>query len=161
APGLLLRTMNGGTPSDSWWWLAVPAPHSGTPLDLATTTGSSLAILGGCLLLARASPGTTRALAAVGAIPLTLYSAHLVALVIDSHAVAGGPAHLLPELAGVVLIAAGVRWAGRRGPLEAIVAGTSGAVRRAARTRLNSRYRRFEGIPDPTNMTGGSVEGER
>jgi uncharacterized membrane protein len=161
APALLLRTMSGGTPSDSWWWLAVTAPHSGTPFDLAATTGSSLAILGGCLLLARAIPRATRAFAAVGAIPLTLYSVHMVALVVDRHAVAGGPAHLLPELAGVVLIAAAVRWAGGRGPLEAIVARTSRAVRRAASTRLNGEYRRSGGGPVPTKVTPGSAEGER
>jgi uncharacterized membrane protein len=161
APAELLRTMTGGTPSDSWWWLAVPAPHSGTPLDLAATTGSSLAVLGGCLLLVRATPRTTRALATVGAIPLTLYTVHMVTLAVDRHAVAGGPVHLIPQLAGMVLIAAAVRWAGRRGPLEAILAGSSTAARRAARTWLNSEYRRFGGIPDSTRMTGEPVEGER
>ena len=29
----------GTTPSTSWWWLAVSAPHSGAPLDLLHTTG--------------------------------------------------------------------------------------------------------------------------
>jgi hypothetical protein len=158
---LLLPTMTGGTPSDSWWWLAVPAPHSGTPLDLAATIGSSMAILGGCLLLARAAPGAIRVLAAVGAIPLTLYSAHMVALAADRHAVAGGPVHLLPQLAGVALVAAGVRWAGRRGPLEAVVARTSGAARRVAGNRLNDRYRRRGGVPGHPNATGRSVGGER
>ena len=43
----------GTTPSTSWWWLAVSAPHSGTPLDLLHTTGTALAVIGGCLLSPR------------------------------------------------------------------------------------------------------------
>ena len=45
----------GTVPTDTWWWLAVEAPHTGTPFDLAHTTGTALAVLGAMLLLARAA----------------------------------------------------------------------------------------------------------
>jgi hypothetical protein len=50
----------GTTPSTSWWWLAVSAPHSGGPLDLLHTTGTALAVIGGCLLLAAGLHGRWR-----------------------------------------------------------------------------------------------------
>ena len=46
----------GTTPTDSWWWLAVDAPHSGTPFDLAHTTGTALAVLGGDAAAGPAGP---------------------------------------------------------------------------------------------------------
>lgn len=46
----------GFVPGGSNWWLAVSAPHSGTPFDLATTIGTALALVGACLLLARLLP---------------------------------------------------------------------------------------------------------
>ena len=49
----LAKRNYGTTPTDSWWWLTIMAPHSGTPFDLAHTTGTALAVLGAMLLLAR------------------------------------------------------------------------------------------------------------
>ena len=46
---------NGVTPATTWWWLAVDTAHSSTPLDLARTVGTSLAVLG-AMLLARPGP---------------------------------------------------------------------------------------------------------
>ena len=68
----------GTTPTSTWWWLAVDAPHSGTPLDLARTTGSALAVLGLMLLLAHVARPLLWLPAAVGAAPLTLYALHVV-----------------------------------------------------------------------------------
>jgi uncharacterized membrane protein YeiB len=71
----------GTTPSGSWWWLAVTAPHSASPLDLATTTGSALAVLGLFLLVLPGSrAGWATPLVAIGGMPLTLYSLHVVML---------------------------------------------------------------------------------
>src|SRR3954469_14101024 len=66
----------------SWWYLALPTPHSHTPVDLLHTLGSALAVLGMALLLTRV-PAIARLLwplAAAGSLSLTLYSAHLVLL---------------------------------------------------------------------------------
>ena len=112
-----------------WWWLAVEAPHTGTPFDLAHTTGTALAVLGAMLLLARAAPALVWPLAAVGAMPLTLYTLHVTALAVvpvrggvrrpgSRRLDAAGGSHLVAAL----VIGVTVRAAGRRGPLEAVVA---------------------------------------
>ena len=61
----------------SWWWLAVSGPHSGTPLDLLHTAGTSAAVVGVCLLLTRARPNLLLPLSAAGAMTLTLYTVHV------------------------------------------------------------------------------------
>jgi len=72
----------GTTPTEKPEWLLLAAPHSGTPFDLIGTTGSALAILGICLLLARSAGIRTvlTPVAAAGAMTLTLYTFHVVAL---------------------------------------------------------------------------------
>jgi hypothetical protein len=126
----------GTVPTDTWWWLAVEAPHTGTPFDLAHTTGTALAVLGAALLLARAAPVPVWPLAAVGSIPLTLYTLHVTALAIyppetaEAAGISGGTL-LAVHLVAAVLIAVALRAAGRRGPLEAAVGAVSGGVRRA------------------------------
>lgn len=120
-PVAMLQRQYGSTPTDTWWWLAVQIPHSGTPFDLLHTTGTALLVLG--LLLLAGSSAPARALlwlpAAVGSVPLTLYAAHVVLR-------AGYPdgddvAVLLTHLAGAAVVAALLRAAGWRGPLERIV----------------------------------------
>ena len=49
----LTHGLHGTTPTGTWWWLATVAPHSGTPLDLAQTIGSAMAVIGVCLLVTR------------------------------------------------------------------------------------------------------------
>ena len=126
----------GTMPTDTWWWLAVEAPHTGTPFDLAHTTGTALAVLGAMLLLARAAPAVVWPLAAVGAMPLTLYTLHVTALaVFPVEAAEAAAAHRRLAPGGAPGCRAGarcaVRAAGRRGPLEAAVRAASGGVRRA------------------------------
>ncbi|MDO4240583.1 DUF418 domain-containing protein, partial [Micrococcus sp.] len=63
-------------------WLAVVAPHSGSPLEAVRALGWAVAVLGLCLLLARrlgAAPGGG-VLPGVGRLSLTLYVGHLVLL---------------------------------------------------------------------------------
>lgn len=65
----------------SWWWLASAAPHSGTTLDLAHTSGVAAAVVGACLLLGRLADWVDLdlllPLRGAGAMTLTLYSAHV------------------------------------------------------------------------------------
>jgi uncharacterized membrane protein len=121
----------GTTPTGNWWWLAVDTPHSGSTLDLAATTGSALAVLGAMLLLAGWSRRVVQVPAALGSAPLTLYALHVVALAVY----AGSGSDDLVLWLGHVLVATsiglGLRLAGLRGPLEAVVAATGRAVRRA------------------------------
>jgi Heparan-alpha-glucosaminide N-acetyltransferase, catalytic len=127
--GELTRRRYGTVPTDTWWWLAVEAPHTGTPFDLAHTTGTALAVLGAMLLLARAVPWAVWVLAAVGRLPLTLYTLHVAALALLPHG--DGKTVLVVHLLAALAIGVTLRVAGLRGPLEALVGAASGGVRRA------------------------------
>ncbi len=131
----LARRRYGTVPSDSWWWLALEAPHTGTPFDLAHTTGTALAVLGAALLVARVAPVVAWPLAAVGAVPLTLYTLHVTALALYRPAAAAGGVGLgtllVVHLVVALAIGALLRVAGLRGPLEAAVGAVAGSVRRA------------------------------
>lgn len=65
----------------SWWWLASAAPHSGTALDLAHTSGVAAAVTGACLLLGRLADwldlDLLLPLRGPGAMTLTLYTVHV------------------------------------------------------------------------------------
>lgn len=117
-----------GLPTTSWWWLAVVAPHSTTPLDLLHTTGTSLAALGAVLMAARAIAGVLTPLASAGTMTLTLYTSHLLAL-------ATGFLADLPYLSWGIQVAAAVVFAvlwqksRGRGPLEGLIAAATGRTR--------------------------------
>ena len=116
----------GTTPTDTWWWLAVSAPHTGTPLDLLHTTGTSMAVLGGCLLLAslpwRAARYALLPLAAAGAMTLTLYTWHVLALGLGLQ---GLWVHVLAVLLVATVWKLALR---RRGPLEGLAAAAARAA---------------------------------
>lgn len=124
----------GTTPTGTWWWLAVDTPHSGSPLDLAATTGSALAVLGVMLLLGRVSARWARRLvqvpAALGSAPLTIYTLHVVALAVYAGSGPDDAALWLGHVLVATLIGVGLRLAGVRGPLEAAVSAAGRAVRR-------------------------------
>lgn len=110
----------GTTPTSTWWWLAVAAPHSGSPFDLLHTIGTSAVVLGAMLLLARAAAPVLLPFAAIGSMTLTLYTLHVVLL-----------ATVLPRTVPdaflwhlLIAVAVAVPWRGLvgRGPLEAIAA---------------------------------------
>jgi hypothetical protein len=120
----------GTTPTGSWWWLAADTPHSGSPLDLAATTGSALAVLGAMLLLSRWSRRLVRVPAAAGSAPLTLYTLHVVALAWYAGSGPDDAALWLGHVVVATLIGLGLQLAGVRGPLEAVVSVVGRAVRR-------------------------------
>jgi uncharacterized membrane protein YeiB len=124
----------------SWWYLALPAPHSHTPVDLLHTLGSAGAVLGAALLLTRV-PVMARALspvAAAGSMALTLYSAHLVLLATGVLRDQPGALYLLMVLGAMAFAVVWRRWIGQ-GPLERIVAAAAGATRRHLAARLGRR----------------------
>ena len=123
----------GTTPTDSWWWLVVDAPHSSTPLDLAHTTGTALAVLGALLLLVPFLGRALLPLAWVGGMTLTLYTLHAVALAYEWGPDEPEPRYLTHVLAAFV-VAAAWRWWQPRGPLEQLVSWPSrGATARVLR----------------------------
>ncbi|GAA2880488.1 hypothetical protein GCM10010472_43170 [Pseudonocardia halophobica] len=124
-----LRVQRYGTvPVDTWWWLAAGVPHSGTPLDLARTTGSALAVLGAMLLVAGRVSTLVVPLAAIGAVPLTLYALHVASLAILGNT---GLATLLWHVGWCLAIGLVARALRIRGPAEAVVSAASRAARRA------------------------------
>jgi hypothetical protein len=126
--------MHGTTPTGSWWWLAVAAPHSGTPLDLAHTTGTAVAVLGAALLLARWRPGLWAVLFGAGAMTLSLYTLHVVLLtpgLWPESTVANYARHS----ALVLVVGAAFALAGARGPLEAATRLVSAATSRVVMGR--------------------------
>jgi len=119
-------------PGSSWWYLALPAPHSHSTVDVLHTLGSAVAVVGAALLLARV-PVVARLLqplAAAGSMALTLYSAHLV--VLSTGVLEDNPGWLYLLMVVGALWFAGV-WRRRfgAGPLERIVTQASGWTRRA------------------------------
>jgi hypothetical protein len=117
--------------SASWWYLALPAPHSHSAVDVAYVLGTATAVVGGALLLTRVAvlARLLQPLAAAGSMVLTLYSAHLV--VLASGALDDEPAllYLVLVVAAPAFAWAWRRWVGR-GPLERAVGAASAATRR-------------------------------
>ncbi|MFH5824481.1 heparan-alpha-glucosaminide N-acetyltransferase domain-containing protein [Georgenia sp. AZ-5] len=125
---LLVWGPSGTLPTSSPWWLAVLAPHATTPVDLVYTIGTSLAVLGGAILLGRMVGGLLTPLAKAGAMTFTLYTAHLLLLVAVSL-----PEHDAAEygLQVLAVVAFALLWTRRfsRGPLEQAVWWTTTRVR--------------------------------
>lgn len=111
----------GTTPTDSWWYLAVATPHSGTTLYLLHTIGTSLAVLGVCLLLAAAGRWLVAWLAAAGGMTLSLYTSHVLALT-AGWGLDDRPTLLLWNVVAAIVI--GLLWRKfvGRGPLETFAA---------------------------------------
>jgi uncharacterized membrane protein len=130
--GQISRGMFGQTPAEgSWAWLLVVAPHSSTPFDLAQTMGSAAFVLGCCLgVVGVAGRLGERALAVffgAGAMTLTLYTLHVL-MRTEPFWPAEEPESFRSHV--IVLLAVGAAFvaAGRRGPLEWLVAEASRSV---------------------------------
>ncbi|MEO9249185.1 heparan-alpha-glucosaminide N-acetyltransferase domain-containing protein [Citricoccus nitrophenolicus] len=72
-------------PDTSGWWLAIATPHTNMPLAIASSLGMGLLAAGLFLLIANQAGRWLIPLASMGAMTLTLYSAHLVALSFELH----------------------------------------------------------------------------
>jgi uncharacterized membrane protein len=118
--------------SSSSWYLALPAPHSHSIVDVAHTLGSAMAVLGAALLVTRvpAIARLLRPLAAAGSMALTLYSAHLVVLATGLLEDRPGLLYLL-MVVGALWFASAWQTGIGQGPLERIVSRAAGAARRA------------------------------
>jgi uncharacterized membrane protein len=121
----------GATPTDNWWYLVVATPHSGTTFDLLHTIGTSLAVLGACLLLAAAGRWLVAWLAAAGGMTLSLYSTHVLALT-AGWGLHDRPTLLIWHVAAAIVIGLAWRTLVGRGPLETLAAGVAGVFKNAA-----------------------------
>jgi uncharacterized membrane protein len=127
----LTTSFYGTTPTTSWWWLTVAAPHSGSPFDLLHTIGTACFVLGAMLLLARVAHAAVWPPAAIGSMTFTLYSLHVV--LISTVMPDTIPNALLWHVLVAIAIAVPWRMYVGRGPLEAlaarVAAGAADAVR--------------------------------
>ena len=129
-------SLTGVDQSGSWWWLAVSAPHSGSPLDLLHTSGTAALVIGLCLLATRRFESALLPLSAAGAMTLTLYTLHIwIMSIVDAQNPVPEPS-LVYWGQVVVFVVLGVLFLkiNARGPLELLTSGAS----QAARTGLNS-----------------------
>ncbi|HEX6337177.1 MAG TPA: heparan-alpha-glucosaminide N-acetyltransferase domain-containing protein [Jiangellaceae bacterium] len=119
----------GTTPTTSWWWLAVSAPHSASPFDLLHTMGVAAGVLGLMLLVATRTRALLWPVAAIGGMTLTLYTLHVVLL---SSAVprSTGDAFLWHVVIALVVAVPWRAFVGR-GPLEAVANRVSTNARQA------------------------------
>ncbi|MFF0988877.1 heparan-alpha-glucosaminide N-acetyltransferase domain-containing protein [Kocuria nitroreducens] len=123
-------------PTTTWWWLAVGGPYTNTPPALLLGLGSAVAALGVFLLLARRFGTWLLPLSAIGAMTLTVYSAHLLALAAEVHY--DQPLWFVIHVAVAMAFALLWRQAMGQGPLERLVA----ALVRVTRRSVLSRERR-------------------
>jgi len=70
----------GTVPTTSWAWLLTAGPHSGTPMEILGAGGCALAVLGIALIIGNRPHRVFHPVLAVGTMPLTAYTAHLLAV---------------------------------------------------------------------------------
>lgn len=108
-------------PDTSAWWLAIATPHTGTTLAISASLGMALLVLGLFLLVPAKAGPLLRPLSAMGAMTLTLYSAHLLALAPELHYDEPAPWYIVHLTVAVAFAMLWSRWMGQ-GPLERTVA---------------------------------------
>ena len=133
----------GGTGADELAEVLVRGPDP-WPVDgvwaIAAGLGVALLVLGGCLLVSRRSGAWSLRLSVVGAMGLSVYTAHLVALSVEVRydlPVIWSVAHL----GAAVLLAVGWRRARGRGPLERVLDAVGDAGRRTVLHRQGRLHR--------------------
>ena len=136
--GLPLEHYVGTTPTTSWWHLAIPSPHSGTPIDLVHTTGTALAVIGLCLVVARAAQPAIAWLAGAGGMTLSLYTGHVMGMASEI-GFDNRPALYVWHAATALLVGALWRYWVGRGPLETLSASISGVFKRAVEEPVSPR----------------------
>jgi uncharacterized membrane protein len=127
----------GTTPTTSWWWLAVSAPHSASPFDLLHTMGVAAGVLGLMLLIGTRTRVLLGPIAAIGSMTLTLYTLHVVLL--SSALPRSTSDAFLWHVAIALAVAVPWRTFVGRGPLEAVANRVSTNARDAVLSRGQGR----------------------
>ncbi|MEX5300308.1 heparan-alpha-glucosaminide N-acetyltransferase domain-containing protein [Kocuria sp. CPCC 205292] len=131
---LLVYGPTGTLPTTTPWWLVLTTPDVNTPFSVAWSLGVSLAVVGTCLLLARRHGAWLQPVAALGAMTLTLYAAHLVFLSFELFYTAP-VLWLIASLLLSVLFALAWQRAFGAGPVERAMNAAVRPVRRAVAQR--------------------------
>ncbi|WP_236567738.1 MULTISPECIES: heparan-alpha-glucosaminide N-acetyltransferase domain-containing protein [unclassified Nocardiopsis] len=77
-----MNSISGQVPTDSWWWLAVGTPHTGTTFEMAEAVGQGLVVLVACVFLCERLRILMYPLTSVGRMPLSVYTGHVLALAV-------------------------------------------------------------------------------
>ncbi len=111
---------DGELPTDTWWWLGINAPHTGTPLDLLYTAGIAMTVIGVCLGISHVTGSRMALLAVPGSMTLTLYAMH--ALLTELLGDLPEPMHFAVQ--SIILVTFAMVWHRfiPRGPLEGMLA---------------------------------------
>ncbi|KLU08917.1 hypothetical protein ABL57_15430 [Kocuria sp. SM24M-10] len=117
-------------PTTTLWWLVVPGPHTTTSFALLLGLGTALTVLGLFLLVPRAVTRLLTPLVAMGSMPLTLYTAHVLFLSSDAY-----EAPFWVQIVCFALFAVLWRRSRGQGPLENVVSSLAHQVRRRVLTR--------------------------
>jgi hypothetical protein len=120
-------------PDTTWWWLAAVSPYSETPLNLLHNLGAAVAALGLALLVTRRGGTVFSPVAAIGAMTLTLYSAHCIVLMLEILPEDRPAVSLWIQVIAYMLFALMWRASMGKGPLEAIISEASDWTRRRVR----------------------------
>lgn len=125
-------------PTDTTWWPAITTAHAETAPAIAASLGVALLVLGSFLLVTGKFGAWLLPLSALGAMALTLYTVHLVALSVQAHY---GQPHLwyvTHWLAAALLTLAWQRALGQ-GPLERVVSTGVSTTRRTVLHRPHGK----------------------
>jgi uncharacterized membrane protein len=148
-----------GLPDTSWWWLAMATPHTNTPLAIASSLGTGMLVLGVFLLIAPCAERLLKPLAAMGAMTLTLYFAHLLALAPELHYDDQGMWFVLHLIA-----AAALAWFWQRkfgqGPMERVVTAVTRNARQIVADDIPDTTPGGSATESPRGATGTTAAGE-
>jgi uncharacterized membrane protein YeiB len=139
------NSISGQVPTESWWWLAVNTPHTGTTFEIAEAVGQGLIVLIACVWLAERVRWLMYPLTSVGRMPLTVYTGHILVLMFI---VAGSgtdwhrPWLLEWFVLGALVFAVAWRLIAGRGPAEAFLGLSADGAVAAVEERRAERARR-------------------
>lgn len=136
-------------PDTTWWWLTAISPYSNTPLNLLHNLGAAVAALGIVLLLTHRGGRIFTPFAAMGAMTLTLYSAHCVVEMLEVLDEDRPVVALWIQVIAFMLFAVIWRNSVGRGPLETIISDASDWVRTRVGTPRNKTREETPGREKP------------
>jgi hypothetical protein len=120
-------------PDSSWWWLAAVSPYSETPLSALHTLGAAVAVLGIALLITHRGGRVFSPFTAIGAMTLTLYSAHCIVMMLEVLPEDQPVVSLWIHIVAFMVFALMWRSSMGKGPLEAIISEASDWTRQRVR----------------------------
>ena len=127
----------GSLPTDTTWWLAITTPHTSPLWETAASLGVGLLVLGSFLLVSQQFRAWLLPLSAMGAMALTLYTVHLLALSFQAPYDQPYLWYVIHVVVAALLAVAWQRALGQ-GPLERVL---STSVETTRRTVLHCPHR--------------------